>query len=798
MRTHFSLFRATVFAGTLLAAAGAARADLIIFKDGFLLHGKVTREGETIVDPASGQALVVPKGAFFIVEGARRVHFSFTQVQDVDDKNFVNREEDIIRLARPLGRLNAQPIDPLVELGIVGPWDDRWERSFTIGVQRGNRHLNIAIQQRLGQLTPHCARVDALRYQWSAYYQTSELGPETVRSLLSSHPDLQMKGDASDFAKRLRIYRFLVQAGWYDEAEQELDKMQKDTPSETEKIDRARAHLKELRLLQKIEELERGQRSGQHQWVQKQLADFPRQGMDEKLLIRLRSLSAKYEATAESLKLARQFLKELPPRVFLVSQSKFFAEAADTILNEITIEHVGRLETFLNLTQQAERERAQGRTPEHGPAQLLSLAVTGWLLGKDSAEAKIESAQRLWQARRFVLDYQKTPELEERAKILRAFESQKNGALAVDEVAHLLTHLPPPEPEKTVDADPIELQTQADGRKKGNVYLAQLPPEYHHGRAFPVLIALCNAGEKPKDMLERCNALAARNGYILAVPDWGGQGSYQYTPEEHAAVQNVLYDLRRRFQVDSDRVFLLGYGEGGNMAYDVGLAHPDLFAGVLPVSGMPRLFAQRYVPNSQYLPFYVVNGDLAGDLSKQNRQLLEKWVARGYPALHVEFRGRGYEWFAGELPAMFDWMSRKRRARGFPELGAAEREFQTMRPGDNRFYWIGTDSLRESNINDPLNWSNRVGAATVQAKIGEGNQINVNVKGLKQVTLWLGRDADGRDMIEFNKPATIRVNGAVFANNKILKPSLSTLLEDFYSRGDRQRVFWVKEAVEMR
>src|SRR5207253_9758494 len=114
-----------------------------------------------------------------------------------------------------------------------------------------------------------------------------------------------------------------------------------------------------------------------------------------------------------------------------------------------------------------------------------------------------------------------------------------------------------------------------------------------------------------------CGPQAALHGYILVAPAWGGEFGqrYGYSPEEHAAVLDALWDLRRRFQVNSDRVFLLGAGDGADMAFDVGLAHPDLFAGVLPVSGSPHLFAQRYAQlggNGQHLPFYVVSGTVAG------------------------------------------------------------------------------------------------------------------------------------------------------------------------------------------
>ena len=44
--------------------------------------------------------------------------------------------------------------------------------------------------------------------------------------------------------------------------------------------------------------------------------------------------------------------------------------------------------------------------------------------------------------------------------------------------------------------------------------------------------------------------------------------------------------------------------------------------------------------------------------------------------------------YPAELPLAFDWMNRKTRANPISEVGAAGREFHTMRQEDNRFYWL--------------------------------------------------------------------------------------------------------------
>ncbi|TMQ33200.1 MAG: hypothetical protein E6K70_14400, partial [Planctomycetota bacterium] len=460
--------------------------------------------------------------------------------------------------------------------------------------------------------------------------------------------------------------------------------------------------------------------------------------------------------------------------------------------------------------------------PASSPEQLLAMAVSGWFLGSVSAENKVDTALRLWRARQFILAYERTMDYQTRRRNLTTFV--QNGGVAFDEVDRLLKAIPPAEPfdlaggnssalafaglpfvdntvalavltaQRLLANGTYELQASLPWSfRKGANYLVQLPPEYHAGRHYPVLFVLHEAGERPEDMLRRWSFLAAQHGYFLVAPEWENHAApgYHFSHDEQRSVLDVLRHLRQHFQVDSDRVFLTGQGEGGTMAFDVGLAHPDCFAGVMPMGGRPRYFAKAYWQNAQYLPFYVIDGDLDGDAAKDLRRQFEQWIPKGYPSLYVQYKGRGSEWFGGEVPYLFDWMGRKKRAAAFPELGRSGlgsfgEEFQSMRPMDNHFYWLEGQDLKDRHVNDGRSWSNKVTAAKLQARIKD-NDIFVNTQGFRLVTVWLGQG-----MIDFEKPVKMTLNAKVNFGVRKIAPNLETLLEDFYQRADRQRPFLAK------
>lgn len=804
----------------ILDGWSASHADLVIFKDGYTLQGKIKREMTNFVDSTSGVQMNVPKlGGFFMVDdGARFMYFSSRQIQEVPDQD-PTQQLDAIRLQSPI--VPRRPLKlPAWQFVSVTDWNTKWDRVLTINTQDGRRR----VEQHLSLLTPRIAQIDARDYNWKACYLTREFDPDTVRTLLGLYRDPKTKGDNADPSKRFRAYQFLVQAGWYDKAAVELNGILRDWPDQKDKVESAREELKKLLAWQYVDRLEEAHKNGRHHWVQAKLARFPRQGMDEKLLARVDGLRATYETTSKNLALACRYLDGLLARLSDPAQSTLFHEAGAVIRSELNHDTVNRLEAFISLAKQAEHQQQQNRTPDQTSEQLLSLAISGWLLGNSSAEAKVETAARLWRARQFVLDYQKTSNAAGRQQMVAGYESQQG--VPFDELAQVIRSLPPPEPFELAmlkngpwAAGALPLRPAAifwalyaaqellppqqytlranlsSSFRKGPTYLLQPPPEYHHSRSYPVLFVLHEGGEKPEDMFKRWSSLAAQHGYFLVAPEWADSlaSNYEYTFDEHRAVVDVLRELRRHFQIDSDRVFLFGLGEGAHMAYDVGLSHPDLFAGVLTMGGAPHYFAKAYWQNAQYLPFYVVDGSFDGDTAKDNRQQFEHWIGRSYPALYVQYKGRGREWYDAELPFMFDWMGRKKRAAAFPELGRSGtgpgygEEFRSMRPTDNHFYWLSGEDMYDRHINRAQKWSSKIGPALLQAHSGEGNHLFVNAHGFKRVNVWLGPG-----MIDFEKPVQVYLNSHVHSSNRKVTPKLGTLLEDFYARGDRQRLFVAK------
>lgn len=798
-------FPALACLSTILSLSGPARADLFFFKDGTAIEGRVKREMTLEFDKVARDAYYMPHDFFFLDDGPRRIIFCPSQIQFISQKDPPAEEKIARKNSLPL-QVRPMKFPGLFSVIEAPDWNNTWDRRY-IFLTRNSRGemVNVNVPQAISFLTPYWAEVQSRgKFFWGCAYLTRELGPQTVQSLLAAHPDFQDNANQpadKRSSMRLRKADFYAQAGFLDLADKELDRLLTDLPDQKERIENARKTLLKLRAIDRVEEIKRRHLAGQHGRVRRLLEDFSTKGVPEKQIAKVEEVQHEYKETAQLLKETARLL-DAARRGSEAADSALLREAAGVICGELSFENVARLDAFLGQARQAERLQKEGKPSEVSLDQLLSLAASGWLLGSAAAEMSVETARRLWSGREMLLSYLRSDDANKRQQILQQhLKGSRTESASLDELTQIIRTLPPIAAEKNLPEGMAEYKTE------GATYSVQLPPEYRHTRPYPVLIVLHQAGEKPSEMIRRWTDSAAANGYVLLAPEWqsGGQDKYTYSEAEHASVVNALRDLRRRFNTDEDRVFLFGLGDGGAAAFDIGLGHPDLFAGVLPMGAAPQFHSELCWRNAQYLPFYVVYGSQGPDHEKL-KELFRNWVIlRAYSTLWIDYKGRGVEWYAGEVPNMFDWMRNKRRDFSLRKLGSSGHgssfgnEFCTQRACDNHFYWVSSD-IDTRYTKNVENWRlRRVQPAALDARIDvENKKIYVNSSGIARLTIWLGRNNKGEDAIDFDKEWTVQHGlSLVRPINRKVTPSLEVLLEDLYQRSDRQQLFLAKIVIEL-
>ncbi len=778
------LWTFTILFGLLTSSA---QADLIILKDGTVIYGKARRESERYVDTNTNDLVTVPKGFFYVDNGPRRIYFSLKQMAEVTDHELPPGR--MIVFPRKIFFARARRLRDLYGITDATEWDDKWNRVVRVDTENGATSL----RQHLTILTPYWTKMDSYtKYKWNAFFLTSEMSPEKVRKLMDSHPKYSLEGDIKPevrFRLELARFEFFFQAGWHQAAQAELENLLKKYDDKDKQSILKRKSKDLLKSMGKdyLRDLKLARDVGRHDWLQKQLMRPDARFKDPRLREELELMTLDYVKQNRKIMKIKKILNDLLKLIKNQQQRTVFVPFVSEVDENLGYENMKRLDTFLLLAESMVDPKDTQEQQAKKAGELLSMGVTGWLLGSASSEASFDQALKLWSARQFLESHAKVGAGADR--LLRQYQARAN-VVSPDVMAQLIELGSCVEPAKVIPKGMVQ-------EKLNDVnYWLQLPDEYHPRRRYPVLIVLHDSAGSAKEMLERWSDLAKKNGYILMAPQWqGGFGrGYGYTAAEHDKVMKPLMDLRKKFNIDDDRVFLFGMGQGGNMAYDVGLSHPDYFAGVIPMSANIHMVTRRYWPNAQYLPFYVVGGDHAGEPNVQARKQFERWVPHGYPAMFVQYKGRGREWFKGELPFIFSWMRYKKRYMPLTNLGryGAGRlgdEFQTHRTGDNSFYWITSSNISSAYLNgNGGRWNASPLPARFYARIiPQNNLIVISQRGFKQMTIWLGRTGQ----VDFKKDVQVNVGLAVPFKGKV-KPSLATLLEHYRDRLDRGRLFVAK------
>jgi pimeloyl-ACP methyl ester carboxylesterase len=752
-----------------------------LLKDGRVLEGKLAPIASLSKDPRGGFQHGEPGPQLILMcdDNLRRYFVPKRQVQELReaDEGEVAEKFLIPRETRRAG-MRVSQVGSIVK---IGPFDEFGRREFTIQTDKGP----LAVIQQITEITPRWTRLEGYRQIWDQRVATSSIPPDVLRKVIDSQID------PKKVEHRLKVARFYLQCEQYAVAEAELKRIAAEFPEFRQQIDSVKQSLKQLAARQVLAEIRLREQAGQYQTVTALLNSFARQFPSDEIAgeilqeVRERQefLGGRQQAVAQALKRIAEHMAALPEGQLRQRLVPFQQE----ITSQLNPNNLDRLSAYQKLSDDK----------SSSVSEKLALAVSGWLVGSDGATENMTIALSLQKLRDLVRSYLSESVKINRDKVLdeiRALEGAVPGT-----VAQLLANMKPAmELPPAVEGKEglYEITIPGVEEEPEFTYLAQLPPEYDPYRRYPTIVTLHGGGTTPAMQVDwwagtfdeqgRRQGQAARHGYIVIAPLWGkvAQREYGYSSIEHLAVLSSLRDAGRRFAIDTDRVYLSGHSMGGDAAWDIGLAHPDLWAGVIPIAAEADKYVNHYWENARYVPLYIIAGELDGLKLEKNATDLERYMIRGFDVTYAEFHGRGHEHFYDEILNLFDWMGRYKR-----NFYPRDFECRTMRPWDSFFWWVEVAELPPKLVVEPHQYDARQGkrAAQVDAKVTAGNGVYVR-SGAQQVTVWLSPE-----LIDFNRPIDVNVNGSRLRRTGArIEPSLDVLLEDARTRGDRQHPFWAK------
>lgn len=245
------------------------------------------------------------------------------------------------------------------------------------------------------------------------------------------------------------------------------------------------------------------------------------------------------------------------------------------------------------------------------------------------------------------------------------------------------------------------------------MYNICLPSGYNDQKKYPLLVFL--PAVSPDALWDQIKPFLDEEVIMADVPLRGWSlGSYM----GEASFFEVLYTLFEKYNVDLDRVYLVGFSNGGHATWTLAQAHPDLFAAIAPVAG------GIYAPNANNLSnVNVLNIQAEYDspqlieASKAAAKTLSKYG--NYKEIIASCAAHNSIWVAMYSKYVIQWLLTHKKTR-FPK----KIFYRTERIRHNKAYWI-----------EILNIEPGKKYCEVEGELVNDTEINMNVNNVSEFIL---------------------------------------------------------------
>lgn len=328
-----------------------------------------------------------------------------------------------------------------------------------------------------------------------------------------------------------------------------------------------------------------------------------------------------------------------------------------------------------------------------------------------------------------------------------------------------------------------------------------VPRDYRRDGRFALIVQLHGIG--PKSLAGRRLQWGG-----MGVKDWVdpsapvlvasvyGRGNTFYQGQGEEDVLEVVADVRRRYSIDPDRIFIMGHSMGGAGSWFVGLRHPDRFGSITPIDAamgfgnatdvpenlpdwmqpQSALFLpDNYFPNARNVLVFMKNA--GAGIQKASTRFSDGVVAAGGFATMESFPGMPHHWAPQLSYSIFTGAAVIRPINRRPP----EVKFFTNTLRYDRAYWVSLDRLIRHNVAAHITATFDDGKSRVQPGGGRGRSqrppepdraptLIVTTENIDALTLRLAEAGVPADM-----PVALSVDGAAVSTGPL--PAVAHLVQ---------------------
>ena len=354
----------------------------------------------------------------------------------------------------------------------------------------------------------------------------------------------------------------------------------------------------------------------------------------------------------------------------------------------------------------------------------------------------------------------------------------------------------------------LELPTTVRQQHLDNV--AEVPDEYAPAKRWALRVSLHGGvGREVPQPGETIRPLTNRipGGPEIVLHPRAWAETEWWKKEAVDNIYTLVDRLKRRYNIDEQRIYLTGISDGGTGTYFFAMRSATVWAACLPLNGHPSVLGnpdtgvdgELFAGNLVNCPLHAVNGGRDRLYPAASvAPLIDMFKRGGIPILWQVYPEANHDtsWWSDERARYEAFLADHPRV-PHPEKVSWETE-RTDRY--NRFRWLIVDRLGKRAGDVPLPDVNEFAPDTVNGPVRvslferdkpsgrvdatrSGNAFQVKTRGVQAFTLLLSPD-----VIDFDKPVQVTVNGRqAFAG--MVKRDVATLLTWAARDNDRTMLY---------
>jgi pimeloyl-ACP methyl ester carboxylesterase len=277
------------------------------------------------------------------------------------------------------------------------------------------------------------------------------------------------------------------------------------------------------------------------------------------------------------------------------------------------------------------------------------------------------------------------------------------------------------------DLPGARMRVMVSEKWRGQPYVLRVPDEYRGDAPVPLLVYLSGGPGRALLGWTTAREALADTGYLVAFPQASGMW---WSDESEEMVRLLVDEMLERFNVDTNRVYLAGFSNGGTGTFFYAARWADRLAAAVSLEGAGKYGGMGVSPPSPggfgRLPILFVHGDrdrvIDVDCSRESAKVLRRENRDARVELEV-LPGRGHDVMLGTDDGLTLAFLEHHRRDPFPR----EVAFSLDDLRSPRRYWL--EVLEK-----------RGGEARVEGRIGDDGVVTVKTKRVRQLRLLLRRE----------------------------------------------------------